>query len=110
MNDKFEIEVSEMLSEHAKVDRATVELTRTSVGTLPDRKSSKTARLGFHLPGLPVRRGSALALVGVGAVVVAVVAVSLFGRTQSSPVAPGSPTSSSVTPLVTTTPLPSDLP
>ena len=110
MNDKFEIEVSEMLAEHAKVDRATVELTRTSVGTLPDRKSSKTARLGFHLPGLPVRRGSALALVGVGAVVVAVVAVSLFGRTQSSPVAPGSPTSSSVTPLVTTTPLPSDLP
>ncbi|HEX7497671.1 MAG TPA: hypothetical protein VF344_04320 [Candidatus Limnocylindrales bacterium] len=110
MNNKFEIEVSEMLIEHAKVDRSTVELTRASIGSLPDRKPSRTARFGFHLPGLPIRRGSALALVGVGALVVAVVAVSLFGRIQSSPVAPGSPTPSSVTPLVTATPSPSDVP
>jgi hypothetical protein len=110
VNDKFEIEVSEMLTERAKVDRSTVELMRACIGTLPDRKPSRTARFGFHLPGLPVRRGSALALVGVGALVVAVVAVSLFGRFQSAPVAPASPTPTTATPLVISTPSPSDLP
>ena len=110
MNDRFELEVTETLAELAKVDRSTVELTRASISALPDRRSSRTARFGLRLPRLPVRRRRALSLVGVGALVLAIVAVSLFGRFHSAPVGPGSPTPSMATPLLTASPSPGDLP
>ena len=110
MNDRFEPEVTGMLAARAKVDRSTVELTRASISALPDRRSSRTARFGLRLPRLPMWWRRALSLVGVGALVLAIVAVSLFGRFHSAPVGPGSPTPSMATPLLTASPSPGDLP
>ncbi|HEY5473779.1 MAG TPA: hypothetical protein VIK32_11365, partial [Candidatus Limnocylindrales bacterium] len=110
MNDRFELEVAGMLAARAKVDRSTVELTRASISALPDRRSSRTARFGLRLPRLPMWWRRALSLVGVGALVLAIVAVSLFGRFHSAPVGPGSPTPSMATPLLTASPSPGDLP
>jgi hypothetical protein len=100
--DRFEIEVSEMLSERAKVDRSTVEQARASIAALPDRKS--TGRTGTAWRGRPsLGRSPMLSLVGVGALVVAVVAVSLFGRFGNGPVATSSATPSSAEPTIAAT-------
>jgi hypothetical protein len=110
MNDRFELEVTETLAVLAKVDRSTVELTRASIAALPDRGPSRTAGFGLRLPGLSIRQSPSLSLVGVGALVLAIVAVSLFGRFQSAALGPGSPTPSMATPLLTASPSPGDLP
>jgi hypothetical protein len=110
VNDRFELEVAGMLAARAKVDRSTVELTRASIAALPDRGSSRRAGFGLRLPGLSVRLSPALSLVGVGALLVAIVAVSLFGRFQSAPLGPSSPTPPTATPLRTATASPSVTP
>ncbi len=107
MNDRFELEVTATLAKLSRVDRSTVELTRASIAALPDRRSSRTARVGLRLASWSVRRRQALSLVGLGALVVAIVGVSLFGRFQSAPVGPGSPTPSTETPLKTASAPPS---
>lgn len=110
MNDRFEPEVTGMLAARAKVDRSTVELTRASIAALPNRGSSRTARFGSRLRGLSVRRSPVLSLVGVGALLVAIVAVSLFGRFQSAPLGPSSPAPSMATPWTSSSASPGVMP
>lgn len=110
MNDRFETAVERMLADVAKVDAATLAETRASIATLPDRTSPRTARFGLRLPRLSARRSPALSLAGVALLLVAIVAVSLFGRFQSAPVGPGSPTSTTATPHATGTVAPSHAP
>jgi len=107
VNDRFELEVAGMLAARAKVSRSTVELTRASIAALPDRGSSRAAGFGLRLPGLSIRQSPSLSLVGVAVLIVAIVAVSLFGRFQSVALGPGSPTPSMATPSLTASPSPS---
>jgi hypothetical protein len=109
-NDRFEIEVGAMLSDKAKVDRSTVGQARASIEALPDRKPAGHTGGGWRRPGLSLGRSPVLSLAGVGALVVAVVAVSLFGRFGNAAVAPSAAMPSSAAPASTANPSPNDLP
>ena len=98
MNDEFETEVVRTLAGLAKVDPATLAETRASIAALPDRGSTTMARFRRPLRIGYGRTSPALALAGVVAIVVAVVAVSAFGRFQGGPATPGSATPASATP------------
>ena len=110
MKDKFELAVEDMLAEQARVGRSTIDLTSASIAVLPDRRSSKGARFGLRLPGLSVRQSPLMSLIGVGALIVAVVAISLFGRFRGAALGPGSPTASMATPVLTASPSPGAAP
>lgn len=108
MSDRFETQVSEMLTEHAKVDRSTIELARASIEALPDRKPVGHSGAVWLRPGRSLLRAPVFSLVGVCALVVAVVAVSVFGRFGNSAIA-RSAAPSSAAPVVTASPSPTDL-
>lgn len=88
MNDEFESAVVRTLSEMAKVDAATLAETRATTAVLPGRGSSRRSRFGVRPPQLAVRRSPAFSMAAVVALLVTIVAVSLFGRMQVGPAAP----------------------
>lgn len=95
-DDRFEIELTETLAGLASCDRSTAELTRAFIEALPDRRTSRWARRGPRSPSvLPGGRRRAFAVIGTTGVAVAIVAVSMMGRFQTGPAAPGSPQPSS---------------
>ena len=104
--DGFEVEVSRALGELATVSRGTVEEARASIADLPDRRERRVGRAGRRAPRLSFRRSPALSLVGVAAVLIAVVSISLAGKYQVAPVASASQ-SLAASPAVTETPAPS---
>jgi hypothetical protein len=90
MKEDFEVAVERTLADLARVDVSTLDRTRSSIAALPDRNSTR-ARVGRSISGLGRWRPTFLAA-GASVVVVAIVAISVFGRLQDGPVASGSPT------------------
>jgi hypothetical protein len=103
VNDTFEREVEGMLADQATVSRSTVDLTRASIAALPDRRPTRLTRLRPSATGRGFRWPRALAFTGTAVVVAAIVAVSLYGRWQSGPIASGSPMPSAAVPTMAPT-------
>jgi hypothetical protein len=110
MSEQFEEAVELTLAHMARVDASTVLDTRAAIAALPDRRWTRAVRVRRSVSGLSLPRWPrAVALAG-AAVVVAVVAVSMFGALQPRPVGPNSPAPSMATPSTSSSASPGVMP
>jgi hypothetical protein len=110
MSEQFEEAVELTLAHMARVDASTVLDTRAAIAALPDRRWRRAVRVRRSVSGLSLPRWPrAVALAG-AAVVVAVVAVSMFGALPPRPVGPNSPAPSMATPSTSSSASPGVMP
>jgi len=111
MSEQFEVAVELTLAHMARVDASTVLDTRAAIAALPDRRWTRAVRVRRSVSGLSLPRWPrAVALAGAAVVVVAVVAVSMFGALQPRPVGSNSPASSMATPSTSSSASPGVMP